>query len=58
MLKQYQLVGDESTAERLVQWRDILRSGRESTDDLQQMRDVAVTALHEMYGSGVTNSAP
>jgi hypothetical protein len=46
MIKQYQLVGDGETAERLEQWRDILKSGAENKTIVQDMLELASNKIN------------
>ena len=54
MIKQYQLVGDEEIGDKLVQWRDALRSGNETTDDIDAMKALGVRTIEKMYGQAVS----
>lgn len=41
MVKLYQATGNAVTGRQLEQWRDALKAGKQSEDDLQQMRELA-----------------
>lgn len=48
MIKQYESVGDAEMASRLSQWRNLLKAGQESKEDLQMMRHVATLTVEKM----------
>lgn len=48
MIKQYEAVGDAEMAGRLSSWRNRLKAGEESKEDLQMMREVARLAVEEV----------
>ena len=50
MVKQYQTVDDDETSRRLQEWRDALKAGKESDEDLQNMKEIARSVVNEMYG--------
>lgn len=51
MIKQYQAIGDDAIGLKLVAWRDLLKSGTESSKDLQEMRNMATQAVLEVSES-------
>ncbi|KAF2160244.1 hypothetical protein M409DRAFT_60156 [Zasmidium cellare ATCC 36951] len=50
MIKHYETTGSAETAAKLTQWRDALKAGRETKDDLQNMRDLAKVTVEAMTG--------
>ena len=45
MIKQYQVVGDETVGKKLEAWRDALKAGNESKTDLRDMRELAFQVI-------------
>ncbi|SMR64536.1 unnamed protein product [Zymoseptoria tritici ST99CH_3D1] len=45
MIKQYEAAGEAAMTANLVKWRDLLKTGQESADDLQDMRMAAKAAV-------------
>lgn len=51
MIKQYQTVGDGDIARKLEGWRDLLKTGKERNEDLQEMRELAANAANTSQNS-------
>lgn len=51
MIKLVEATGSSETAAMLVQWRDALKTGQETKDDLQRMRDMAKASVEAMVAS-------
>ena len=52
MVKLYQSLGDEGIGKQLEQWRDRLKAGQESKEDLDASRELARGAVEEMSKGG------
>lgn len=50
MIKQLEVIGSPETAATLAEWRDALKAGQETKDDLLKMRDMAKSAVEAMVG--------
>lgn len=55
IIKQYQLVArdGEGIGRKLEGWRDMLKAGKESREAVQEMRELAMRAVEDMFGVGV-----
>ncbi|TKA23712.1 hypothetical protein B0A50_06548 [Salinomyces thailandicus] len=51
MIKQYRLVGDEESAQRLEKWRDALKNGKDDEKIMQDMRDMATAVVGDAGGA-------
>lgn len=51
MIKHCEATGSADTAARLTRWRDTLKTGQETKDDLQEMRDMAKASVETMVAS-------
>lgn len=50
MIKHYQSVGDAEKGRRLGEWRDALKAGRQSDEDVHEMKTMAEEVIETMYG--------
>ncbi|KAK4609053.1 hypothetical protein CLAFUW4_14653 [Fulvia fulva] len=48
MIKQYANVGDAEMAAKLSRWRDLLKAGEQTKDDIKAMQEAAKTAAEEL----------
>jgi hypothetical protein len=48
MVKQYEAVGDAQMATSLVKWKDNLKAGQETKEEMRDMREAAKAAVDEM----------
>ncbi|KAF2482160.1 hypothetical protein BDY17DRAFT_300405 [Neohortaea acidophila] len=55
MIKQYQLVARDGVGigGKLEGWRNMLKAGKESREEVQEMRELAMRAVEDMFGVGV-----
>ncbi|KAK4495276.1 hypothetical protein PRZ48_013605 [Zasmidium cellare] len=62
MIKQVATTCSPETAAKLTQWRDVLKAGQETKDDLQNMRDLAKATVEDLAGperkSSVSSRSP
>lgn len=50
MIKHYQSIGDAETSRKLEHWRDVLKAGTQSNEDVQQMKRMAAEVVENMLG--------
>lgn len=50
IIKHYQSVGDAENGQQLEQWRDALKAGKQSDEDVQQMKTMAADVVKSMCG--------
>jgi len=53
MIKQYHSLGDADTGRQLEAWRDMLKAGKETKEDFQNMREMAARVMEDMAQDNV-----
>lgn len=51
MIKLYQLSSSDERGQKLEQWRDTLKAGKQSEEDVQEMKAIAEGIVEAMYGA-------
>ena len=50
MIKQYQTVGNAEIVHKLEKWRDVLKAGQQSQEDVEDMKGLAIETVRQSLG--------